>query len=157
MGVQVGWVGQGVRLNYEGRYRWEEHDAAIQVMNQLMAGADRPVDLIIEIAPGAKLPPGSLQKIGLILRGRYPHWSRRAVVVSQSQIPQMMIELALRVFSRVLVDYDFRFVASLEAACAMLGPEAGSPEAGSPEADSLEAGSPRAESLAPGGMTPEIL
>jgi hypothetical protein len=130
MGVQVGWYGQVVRLSYEGRFRWEEHDAAVQVMNQLMSDADRPVDLIIDIRSGAKLPPGSLQKIGLILRGRYPHWSRRAVVVSRSQIPQMIIELALRVFSRVLVGHDFQFVADLEEACAVLGlvPEEVAPE-----------------------------
>ncbi len=130
MGVQVGWYGQVMRLSYEGRFRWEEHDAAVQVMNQLLSGADRPVDLIIDIRPGAKLPPGSLQKIGLILRGRYPNWSRRAVVVSGSQIPRMIIELALRVFSRVLVGHDFQYVADLEEACAVLGlvPEQVAPE-----------------------------
>ncbi len=147
MGVRVSWFGQVIRLSYEGRFRWEEHDAAVQVMNQLMAGVNHPVDLIIEILPGAKLPPGSLQKLGLILRGRYPHWSRRAVVVSQSQIPQMMIELALRVFNRVLVGQDFQFVSSLASAYAALGL--------APE--SMTTQSQAADGRTAEGLAPEIL
>jgi hypothetical protein len=120
MGIEVSWDSGAVCLTYIGHWTWEEHHAAVQALDDLSAESERLVDVIVDLTQSGPLPEHAIPHLGQTLRGKHPQWSKRAIMVSQGRVAQLIMEMVLRVYYFAVYDREIRFVSTLEEARALL-------------------------------------
>ena len=123
MGISVSWDSGAVCLCYDGRWTWEEHHAAVQAFDDLATESKRLVDVIVDLTRTGPLPEQAIPHLGRTLRAKHPGWSKRVVIVSQSRVAQLIMEMVLRVYYFAVYDREVRFAPTLEEARALLTPE----------------------------------
>lgn len=120
MAIRVRLDNDTVWLAYVGRWTWEEHQAAIQAADDLAAGSERPVDVIVDLTRSGPLPEHAIPHLGQTLRRKHPQWSRRAVIVSRGRLAPLIMEMVLRVYYFAVYDHEIRFVTTLDEARTLL-------------------------------------
>ncbi len=85
MTVNVEWDNEeksALRLTYLHYWNWRDHSLALDVVNNLLATARYPIDLIIDLYHSLALPESAAWDVMRYSAALHPNWSGRTIVIS---------------------------------------------------------------------------
>jgi hypothetical protein len=120
MSIQVEWDNEDhriIRFDYDDKWTWADHFAAVQQSVAMMKTVDHTVDMIINLENSSHLPPNALTNIRSTALKGTPNW-RITVLVGMNTFAQLLMNM----FGKINKDLGQHFVAvdTMEEAYALI-------------------------------------
>lgn len=122
MAVKIVWDNDDktvIRMEYTGRWKWEELYAATTQSHEMMDTVQHKVDFVHEWVRGAHVPANALVHSKNLIEKRHPNVGIVVLVWSNPLLKATWTAFS-KVYSTLVKQYTFIFASSIEEARAML-------------------------------------